>query len=88
MKKGVLRNSKRLTRKNLCQSLFLIKLQTETCNFIKKESLARCFPVNFTKFLRRPLLQNTFGRLLLHFLGFFFVLWSWFVLYMFKAFLI
>ena len=47
MKKGVLRNSKRLTRKNLCQSLFLIKLQTETCNFIKKESLAQVFSCEF-----------------------------------------
>ena len=27
---------------------FLIKLQTEACNFIKKETLARFFPVNFT----------------------------------------
>ena len=51
----------------------------QTCNFIKIETLAqvfscefceiswhRCFPVNFAKFLRTPLLQNTSGRLLLH----------------------
>ena len=37
---------------------FLIKLQAY---FIKKG----CFPVNFTKFLRTPFLQNTPGRLIL-----------------------
>ena len=31
------------------ESLFLI-------NFVKKEPLNRCFPVNFAKFLRKPLL--------------------------------
>ena len=31
---------------------FLIKLQG-ACNVIKKEALARCFPVNFAKFLRK-----------------------------------
>ena len=29
------------------------------------QSWYRCFPVNFTKFLRTPFSQNTFGRLLL-----------------------
>ena len=28
-------------------------------NFFKKETLARCFLVNFTKFLRTPSLKNT-----------------------------
>ena len=37
-----------------------------SCNFIKKETLARCLPVNFAKFLRTSFLQNTSGRLLLH----------------------
>ena len=38
----------------------------KACNFIKiKKSLwHRCFPVNSTKFLRTPFLQNTFGRML------------------------
>ena len=38
------------------------------CNFIKKKKWLRnrCFPVNFTKFLRTAFLQNTFGRLLLY----------------------
>ena len=33
------------------KSLFLI---AEACNFIKKETLAQVFPVNFTKYLGRP----------------------------------
>ena len=36
------------------------------CNFIKKETLNRCFPVNFAKFLRTTFLQNTSERLLLN----------------------
>ena len=40
-------------------------LKRPACNFIKKETLARCFPKNFAKFLRTPFLQNTSGRLLL-----------------------
>ena len=48
-------------QKNACVWVsFLIELQDETRNFIKKEALAllkrrlwhRCFPVNFAKFLR------------------------------------
>ena len=34
------------------ESLFKIKLQAQTCSFIKKETLAQVFPVNFAKFLR------------------------------------
>ena len=39
--------------------------QENTC--VKKEALAHhtCFLVNFVKFLRTPILQNTSGRLLL-----------------------
>ena len=33
--------------------------------FTGKETLARCFPVNFTNILKTPFLQNTSGRLLL-----------------------
>ena len=32
---------------------------------LKKRLWHRCFPVNFTKFLRTPFLQNTSGRLIL-----------------------
>ena len=38
-KKGVLRNFAKLTGKYMYRSLFLIKLQTEACSFIKKETL-------------------------------------------------
>ena len=34
-------------------------------NLFKKRLWHRCFPVNFVKLLRTPLLQNTSGRLLL-----------------------
>ena len=44
---------------------FAIFTGKQACNFIKKETRHRCFPVNFTKFLRTPFLQNTSGRLLL-----------------------
>ena len=39
-------------------------------NFIKKRLQHRCFPVKFCKFLKAPILKNTFERLLLPFLGF------------------
>ena len=66
--------------KNLCQRLLFNKvagLETLFFNkvvglklqdFLLKKSLRlRCFPVNFAKFPRTPCLQNTSGRLLLHF---------------------
>ena len=37
----------------------------ESLNFIKKETLRRCFPMNFAKFLKTPFLHNISGRLLL-----------------------
>ena len=46
----------------MCQSLFFIKLPA---TLLKKRLWRRCFPVNFTKFLRTPFLENTSGRLLL-----------------------
>ena len=54
VRKGVLRNFAKFTGKHLCQSLFF-----------KKETLARRFPVNFTKFVRTSFLQNTSWRLIL-----------------------
>ena len=44
---------------------FLMKLQASACNFFKMRLWHWYFPVNFAKFLRKPFLQNTFGRLLL-----------------------
>ena len=61
VRKDVLRNFAKFTRKHLCQSLFFHKVAT----LLKKILWHRCFPVNFAKFLRTPFLQNTSGRLLL-----------------------
>ena len=36
------------------QSLFLIKLQAEACNFVKKKTPAQVFSFEFAKFLRIP----------------------------------
>ena len=52
-KKAALKNSPIFTRKHLCWSLFLIKLQAWS-NFIKKRLQHRCFPVNIAK------LKNTY----------------------------
>ena len=42
-----------------------------TATLLKKRLWHRCFPVNFAKFLRTPLLKNTSWRLLLErFYGF------------------
>ena len=57
VKKGVLKNVVKFTRQHLCQSLFFDKL--------KMRLWQRCFPVNFTKFLRTHFLQNTSRWLLL-----------------------
>ena len=54
------------SQKSTCARVsFLIKLQHQTCNFIKKRVRHRCFPVNFAKFLRTSFLQNTSVWLLL-----------------------
>ena len=41
------------SQENACARVsFLITLQDQACNIIKKETLAQVFPVNFAKFLR------------------------------------
>ena len=66
MKKGGLGNFTKFTGKNLCQSLFFNKV-AGLCpaTLLKKRLWHRCFPVNFVKFPRTFILQNTSGRLLL-----------------------
>ena len=65
MKKGVLRNFAKFTEKHLCHSLFFNKVAgLRPATLLKKRLWYRCFPVNFAKFLRTPILQNTSGRLL------------------------
>ena len=59
----ILRNS----HENTCVRVsFLIKVQAEARNFIKKETLAQVFPVNFAKFLITPFLTEHPWRLLLY----------------------
>ena len=60
---GVLKNFKIFTRKHLCLSLFLIKLQV--CKFIEKRLQHWCFPLRARKFLRMPILKNISEQLLL-----------------------
>ena len=55
-----------LTGKHLCESLFFNKIAgLSPTTLLKKRLWHKCFPVNFTKFLRTPFLQNISGRLLL-----------------------
>ena len=58
IEKGVLKTFVKFTGKHLCQSLRPTAL-------LKKRHWHNCFLVNFAKFLRKPFLQNTSGRLLL-----------------------
>ena len=67
-KKGVLRNFATFTRKRLCQSLFLNKVAgMRPATLLKERLWHRCFPVNFTKFLKTLFLQNTCGGCFWHF---------------------
>ena len=68
IKKGVPGNFVTFKGKDLRQSLFLNKVAgLRPATLLKKRLWPRCFPVNFTKFLRTPFSQNTSGRLLLWF---------------------
>ena len=58
LKKGVLRNFANFTGKQLCWSLFLIELQPLGLQLYKKRLQHRCFPVEFTKFLRTSNLRT------------------------------
>ena len=59
MKKCVLRNFTKFTRKHLCQSLFFNKAAgVRLATFSKKRLWQRCFPVNFAKFLRTSFLTE------------------------------
>ena len=63
------RNFAKFTGKHLCESLFFNKVAGLSLQKSLKKGLSHwCFPVNFTKFLRIPFLQNTSGRLLLYIL--------------------
>ena len=56
IKIGVLKNFVKFTGKHLCQSLFFNKLaDLRPITLLKKRIWHRCFPVDFTKFLRTPI---------------------------------
>ena len=64
VKEGVLRKVfTKLTRKHLCQTGYFNKVCKPKT--VKKRLRHKCFPLNVTKFVRTPFLQNTSGRLLL-----------------------
>ena len=66
IRKGVLRNFAKFTGKHQCQSLFFNKLAgLRPATLLKRRLWHRCFPMNFSKFLTTPFLQNTSERLLL-----------------------
>ena len=68
VKKGALGNFAKFTGKHLGQSVFFNKvgsLSPKTCKFIKKRLWHRCFPVNFSKFLRASFLTEQVLWLLL-----------------------
>ena len=49
VKKGVLRNFAKSTRKHLRQGLFFNKVAGSACSFIKKETLAQVFSCEFSE---------------------------------------
>ena len=53
------------TRQKQSSELFYEKRCSRPVTLLKKGFWHRCFPVKLGKFLRKPFLQNTFGRLLL-----------------------
>ena len=54
LEKEFLETSKNSQKNTYVRVSFLIKLQAEACNFIKRESLAQVFFSEFAKFLRTP----------------------------------
>ena len=61
--KAVLINFIKITGRHLYHSLFFKKVAgLRRATLLKKRLWHRCLPVNFTKLLRTPFLQNTSGR--------------------------
>ena len=59
MKKVFLETSQN-SQENTCVKVsFLIKLQAETCNFIKKETLAQVFPCEFCEISKKTFSYRT-----------------------------
>ena len=56
IRKGVLKNFAKFTAKHLCQSLIFNKVAgLRPPTLLKKRLQLTCFPVNFVKFLRKPI---------------------------------
>ena len=53
IKKVFLEISQKLHENTCARVSFLIKLQSQVCSFINRETHHRCFRVNFAKFLRK-----------------------------------
>ena len=68
MKKGVLWNFTEFTVKHLCQSLSFHKVaELRPVTLLNKRIWHRCFPVNFTRFLKTSFLKENLRWLLLPF---------------------
>ena len=64
--KNIMAQFRNISRKTIVlESLFDKSACLKACNFIKKRLQHRYFPVNITKFLRAPILNNICERLLL-----------------------
>ena len=61
-KKAILKNFA-ISLANTCVKVAYL----QTCNFIKKRTQHRCFPVNIAKFLMLPILKNIHKRMLFNF---------------------
>ena len=61
VRKGVHRNFAKFIGKHLCQILFFNKVAGLRPATLLKETLGRCFPVNFAKFLRTPFCRTPVG---------------------------
>ena len=67
VKIAVLKNFAKFTGKHLCQSLFFNKVAGLSLQLYEKKRLwHKCFPVNFTKCLKTPFLENNSGLLLMN----------------------
>ena len=64
IKKGIMRNFAKFTRKRLCQSLYFDKVRCyRSATSFKSRVQHKCFLVNLVKFVRTHFLHNTIGRL-------------------------
>ena len=64
--KSAIRNAAKFTGKHPYQSLFFNKVAgLRPATLVKKRLRRRCFPVNFAKFIRTPILKNICKQLLL-----------------------